>query len=181
LGLEKMISIPLMNPYNRNHVRLVVNVFPKNAASYLEDRLSALAGDVSRVADAALEEGCSEAVASAVHLTATGKDADHFANAFCELIKRITRCEGVTLFWVDEAEDRLEVAGTTGIEWYVDDCRRYYKKNEGVTGTVWARAKTKLSHSALCEPERVGKSSEITSEPPRSCPWEPLFGFNGDV
>jgi signal transduction histidine kinase len=104
-----------------------------------------------------------------------------FADELCDLIRRATKSQGVTLFWSDDSHQRLTLAGTTGITWYVSENQEFYRKDEGLTGKVWASRKPMLSARALEEPGRAGKSSETVPENLHSCLWQPVFDSHGEA
>ena len=181
LGLTQLISVPIFDTCNKNHVRTIVNLFPKEAHAPVPcDSLSTVAEAVSRLADLVLDRKCLDATAAAT-LAAKAKSPYAFAHETCWLLRNTLHCEGVTLFVVNGPGDRLEPWGTTGIRWLINPSEPFYRLGEGITGKVWATKKTRMSANALAEPDRTGRSSEIISSPPHSCLWVPVLNAAGDL
>jgi len=93
----------------------------------------------------------------------------------------VLSCESLTIFIVNDAGDRLEVAATTSIIWNVTSDEQHYRLNEGLTGTVWARRETLLSFEPAHLPGQKGKSIEAQSNTPKSFLWFPLLDASGEV
>jgi signal transduction histidine kinase/sugar phosphate isomerase/epimerase len=178
-GAREMISLPILNSYNKNHVRLVVDLFASDQGNPVFDEISPFATEVGRVADIVLDQACADAASSAAYIAGLQDKPQDLATDICALIKSIVGCEGVSLFAISRFSDRLEVLGTTGINWYVAPDQRFYSKGEGLTGRVWESMRAKLSARALEEPERLGKSSEIVISDLHSCLWAPLLTAAG--
>jgi len=176
IGVRGMLSIPVFSMYNQHHVRLVINVFTTEARPSLAyPDVSSLTQDVANAIDAALDRTCSDASASAARLGSTGRTLSEYASEIASLTALMTRSAGCSLFLSNGAGDALNLVGTTGIQWYVPDEERLYRRGEGLTGTVWQSARVKVSSSVTDEPRVPSKSSEVPLAELRSCVLVPLF------
>jgi signal transduction histidine kinase/sugar phosphate isomerase/epimerase len=180
-GLTNLISLPVLNPFNPHHARMVVNLFGQTSATEIEDHYLVAIGEcLAMAADSALDERCSLAAAS-VSVRA-GQCLQ--LNAFLEELKGVTlralRCEALSILLVNEAGDRLEIASTTGVRWFVPPGERFYRKGEGLTGTLWKNREHLLSVDAR-EPERIAKSTETVKTTRTSYLCTPMINAGGYV
>ena len=100
-----------------------------------------------------------------------------------EVIQDLVSCEGVSIFLVSRAGDRLEPVATTGIDWGdTPTDERYYRKGEGLTGKVWETKVAMLTVDARNEPDRIGKGVEtVASREEDRCLIMPLREASGEV
>lgn len=181
--LAQMVSVPVLNPHNPNHVRLVVDLFLSEGQSCLsDDELLRLGRYVALAADGALEEACSSAASLANFQAGRSRQVPDFLNAVLRLIQQQINCEAVAILLVSDTGDRLEPYATTGTEWSVPEGERYYKRGEGLTGRAWARKETLFTPDVEAEPGHSGKSFETTaSTQHRIGLFAPLMSASDDV
>jgi signal transduction histidine kinase/sugar phosphate isomerase/epimerase len=183
--LHQMISIPVLNTYNSNHVELVINLYPKKEfkANLSDNELARCANYVAIAYEALLEDAC-QSIASTVNLAVVGtRQSGKFLDEIVRDTQDMLRCESVTIFLVDETGKKLEAKATTGLEWnpIVSLAERYYVLGEGLTGRVWKNCKPLLTTDPANEPGYLGKSWENTELPVESCLIAPLVDPQGLV
>lgn len=182
LGMRSLISVPIADPSNADHVRLIANLFYRNADPGVSARdLGALGSLVGRAADAAMDQVCAYAAAAVNVAAGRGKDACRFLDRVRDLVARLLVCDGVTIFVVDSVGDRLEAASTTGLQWRVDEGETHYAKGEGITGGVWANEEPVVGADAHEAPGRVAKSVETVGRQLGSFLVAPLLDAGGEV
>jgi len=187
LGLHKMVSLPIFNPWNFNHVRLIVNLFPSNEEAIPnDDELFRFSANVAFALDEALED-LSSASATKVSFEA-GRCAslEGFLESLARLIKRTIGCEGVAIFLVNDSGDKLELRAGTGTTWKVGQDEQFYVKGEGLTGGVWESRETFLTLAAYLERKSARKSVEgqdLDSDTDKrdDCLFVPLMRPTGEV
>lgn len=172
--LHTMISIPIPNLWNKNHLWLLINVFPKQPECNIspDALMRYYTGPVAIAIRSAVEERCFRAMTRTSYLAAqpldriSKKSADDFLRVLCRMLQEVLGCQAVHAFLVNNNTDRLEHRAATGdIEW-CDNDRRYYVKGLGLTGKVWAEKEAILSYD-LNEADRHSHSTDIVSEPNR--------------
>lgn len=183
LCLKKMVSVPIFNPWNFNHVRLIVNLFPSGDKLLLSDDELFRFGDyVAFALDSALEDVCSACSTKLNSVASRCKGVSDFLDSLVEVVRATINCEGVAIFLVNEASDRLELKATTGTTWLVSENERFYRKGEGLTGWVWHTNETLLTADACSEQEWKGKSFEgVESHREDTCLFVPLTKPTGEV
>jgi signal transduction histidine kinase/sugar phosphate isomerase/epimerase len=182
--IKQMIAIPLMNPYNANHLRAIVTLFPKNPCTPADlTDLFSFGTEAARAIDAALDERCVYAAGSANLVAGRCTLPDRFNEETVKLIARLVNAEGCSLFLVDQTERRLEFAASTvGITWHVPREQQSYARGEGLTGNVWARHETLVTSDARTERARLPKSSEdIPNKNLHACLFVPMVNPGGKV
>lgn len=180
---KRMLAIPIYNSENRNHARLVVNLFPHEEEIQITDEEFYWLGKAVTIAtDAMLDGRCSSA---SVKVSLLASQRDYTQGFLDELKKRIQEsinCEGVAIFLVNERGDKLELAATTGTGWSVSEDEQFYRKGEGLTGKVWERNEPILTINSLSEPDQKGKSEEqVATQKQHACVWVPFVDSRGKV
>ena len=163
LGLKKMIVLPLLNKVSPHHARLVVNIFPAEGDKTLTDEELLHLGEYAAIAaDSALDELCSYAAASANIRAGKSKEVKDFLHLIVELVQEVIRCEGVSIFLVNDTRDKLEAA-TEQIEWNAPEHEQFYREGEGLTGGVWKMKEARIVPDATMDAANSRKSAEIIS------------------
>ncbi|MDA0812144.1 MAG: ATP-binding protein [Verrucomicrobia bacterium] len=139
----RMISVPVFNASNPQHLRYILNLFPD--PGYVFDRaereeIELIGRHISRLADHVSDEICSAAFLKTSYLSRTANTRRAYLDALRDMIRQEFGCRGVTILLEDETGQRLQVASTTGIQWREDipEHQHYYQNGEGQTGEVWA-------------------------------------------
>ncbi len=179
--LESMMTLPIHDFYNVMYVPLVVNLLPIGDRLPSVPELREVVEAISSAVRGSLDRTCSS-VAARVHLLAAKQErVDQFLQDLCLLIQESLECEGVSLFLVDQAQGRLRLGATTGIQWYVSEEEEYYEEGEGLTGTAWARRELILSANARAEPGYKQKSCErVATEQEYAAVWVPFLNPRGE-
>ncbi len=98
------------------------------------------------------------------------------------LIQTNINCDGVAIFLVNEGGDKIELYETTGTSWLVESSEQFYRKGEGLTGSVWERNETLLTVNSIVESGHIGKSEEnVTDSKQHACLWVPFVNSKGNV
>jgi signal transduction histidine kinase/sugar phosphate isomerase/epimerase len=182
LKLKSMTTIPVFNPLNQGHLRLIINQFHKDPfLKVSDDDLARLAADVALAVDSILDRHCSFAVASANYIAESAVSVKEYLKSLVQLISEFIPCEGISIFLVNDLGNRLELAETTGVVWNVPTEDQYYRKGEGMTGTVWERNEPIMASDARKHPSHKGKASECYSLPRDSCLLAPLSDSRGEA
>ncbi len=182
--LSKMISIPVLNTYNINHVEMVINLYPKRRWLRTTDQELALCAQYVAIAyEAFLEDQCESAASAVSLIAATNREVKIFLDGVVRNLEDALNCEAVTIFLVDETGKKLESRATTGLEWdpSVPKAERYYQLNEGLTGRVWKNCEPLLSIKASKEEGYIRKSYEVTDSGLEACLIAPLVDMQGSV
>ncbi len=146
---EGDLCFPVLNRFNRSHVRFVVVV--RSVGNDCDDEIiGAIAEALARAADIGLDDACSRA-AGRVHFAAdTSNGLDEFLKHLKSCIKSSIQCEGVTIFLADRLRTKLEVHESTGIKWREDivDNQKFYRWDETKFSTVkaWRSGQPLLRH-----------------------------------
>ena len=177
-----LLSIPVLSAHNPNHVRFVLNLFHDDEVHPSYSLLGRLASAAERTAESALDEFCS--VASTRITRAAGKQRTlrSFLDSLVSIVSASLDCEGVTIFLVNETGEQLEPAATTGLEWTAAVHNRFYARNEGLTGSVWAQQRFLVVTANLlphADVVRKSKSSETTHSGVSSLLLAPLVNHYG--
>jgi signal transduction histidine kinase/sugar phosphate isomerase/epimerase len=182
LKLTWMTTVPVFNPVNQGHLRLIINRYQKDRFRTIsDDDLARLGADVALAADSILDRHCSFAAASANYIAERTFKVREYLKGLIGVINEFVQCEGISIFLVNELGNRLELAETTGIDWAAPKEEQYYRKGEGMTGTVWARNEPIMTPDARKHPSHKGKASERYKLPRDSCLLAPLSDSRGDV
>jgi len=177
-----MVSLPIMNPWNPAHVWLLVNFFRQTLDLPLTtDELFELGRHAGIIANFTVTDFCSWAGAKVASLVREGQREREFLELLVGVIRETLECEGVTIFTLNEAGDRLYGGASTGMQWFGDPTRNYYQKGEGLVGTIWARNEVLLTRDARMEGAHWGHSEETVPSPGRhECLYAPLVTETGD-
>ena len=180
LTARRMITVPIFNPCNQHHLRYLLNLFPLTKSFWgNEGELSDLGLFISRLADHVADDVCSAAAGLTSFDCGVAKSRQEFLKTLLDLIKNQFNCEGISIFFVNEIGDRLELDpdGTTGVDWRKDIPlhERYYRKGQGMTGTIWATGEMRLISEAANTKDMKRLSWEIGRSTNRDeCLFEPL-------
>jgi signal transduction histidine kinase len=132
--------------------------------------------------DSALEDVCSASATKVNFEAGRCSDLKDFLDSLRELIRKAVGCEGVAIFLVSDSGDRLELKASTGTTWMVPQGERYYRKGEGLTGSVWQSGDTFLTVAAYREARSKHKSCEGAESRERDdCLLVPLGKPTGEV
>ncbi len=183
LSLNRMVSIPIFNPWNFNHVKLILNLCPSDGETIPnDDELFRASANVAFALDAALEDICSASATKVNFEASKCGGLEDFLSSLLELVRRALNCQGVGIFLANESGDRLELRASTGTTWAVPHDERYYGKGEGLTGWVWETGNTFLTLTARSESRCKAKSREgIESQEHDDCLFAPLSKPTGEV
>lgn len=138
-----MVSIPIFNISNPQHLRYVLNLFPEPSRIFDRESMNEMeriGKHISSLADHMSEKICSAAFLHTCYISRNVSGRQGYINALRDMIKTELDCRGVTILLEDETRQRLQIASTTGVEWREDipENKRYYTRGDGQTGTVWA-------------------------------------------
>lgn len=173
--LRRMISIPILNPWNLNHVVMILNLFPEQETiPFSDDELVRLGEDVAIAVDAAIDELCTTAAGTVNYRSWSESSSNAQLQALRETTQEFLRCGSVTIFTANEAATRLTVASSTGVEWMVPESEQYYAPGEGLTGQVWASREPFMTQDASSERAWKGKSREGWDKRYHNCLLFPL-------
>lgn len=166
LGIRHIFSLPVYNSGNQNYVRMLINVAPADGVAFpADDELFAAGTAITQAADIMLDQLCLAATTRVNLLAGPPRSLGQFVRALVRLVRGTIQCEGVSIFLADEGNERMLLVATTGFRWLVGEAEHFYRRNEGITGRVWARAEPYLTVNALTDPHRVRKSDEQVSRP----------------
>lgn len=162
LNLKKAVSVPIFNPWNFNHVRLIINLFSDARDVSLNDSELFRFGEyVAFAVDSTLEDVCSSCATKVNFIASRCDRVTEFLKLLLELIRESINCKNAAVFLINDAGNKLEVTqATTGTTWSVPKKEQFYRKGEGLTGCVWESKKTLLVANASREPQWQGKSFE---------------------
>ena len=148
---NRMISIPILNPDNSNHVQLLINIFPDIDVSIINKKeLFAIGLVVAKAARIVLEDKCLMATSTINYFAGKCKDLKKFLSAVIDVIKDILSIEGTSILLVDEFGEKLNVIASSGIEWNVPEDDQYYSCDDSyMTGSVWKNKEPLIIIDAL--------------------------------
>ena len=180
-----MVSIPVLNTYNPNHVELVINLYPYEGRDnkLTDEDLSKCADYVAIAYETLLDDVCQSASAT-VNLAVTGNlKPERFIDEVVRTVQDVLNCEAVSVFLVNETGTQLRVISTTGIEWNVSTppSEQNYSPGEGLTGKVWKSREPLLIDSMPDVPGYVEKSSEKTASRNKTRLIAPFIDTEGNV
>lgn len=167
--LSRMISIPVRNTYNLNHVELVINLYPKNKrAEYRlsDDELAVCANNVAIAYEALLDDACQSAAAEVNLAVRESTEPGPWLDQVVRITESALNCEAVSVFLVDPTGTKLHPRASTGLEWRpgTPTAKQYYTKGKGLTGRAWGNCEPLMSEDPPNEPGFLGKSHERTRE-----------------
>ena len=146
-GFSEMISIPVLNSCNTNHVELVVNLFPEDGSTGDFDprTVTACAEYVALAYESLIGDMCQAAAAEVEAKVAEARSLDDFLEVAVHSLQILLDCKGLTLFLPDPAQKRLSVGRSTGIEWRTPPDQEFYEKGDGQSTTrVWTEKQPML-------------------------------------
>lgn len=180
-----MISIPILNPDNYDHVQFMINIIGEIGAeaSHIDkDLFASLAWYIAAAAQKVIEELCSDAVSSINYIAAHENDVKSFLKCIITIIQEKLNAEGVSIWLVNERGDKLAVAAATKIIWKVNEEQQFYAEGEGLTGTAWKKKETILASDRWNYPGYIGKSmEECATDDEHSLIIHPWFDIKGGV
>lgn len=183
--ISEMISIPVLNTYNPNHVELVINLYPHEGRDCpLTDQDLAKCADYVAIAYETLLDDVCQSAAATVNLAVVGnRKPARFIDEVLRTVQDVLNCDAVSIFLVDEARTQLRVISTTGIEWNVgkSHAEEYYSPGEGLTGKVWKSVEPLLTDNMPDVPGYAGKSSEKTGSRNKTRLITPFVDTEGNV
>jgi signal transduction histidine kinase/sugar phosphate isomerase/epimerase len=181
-GFRRMVTVPIFDAGQHNHVRLLITFFPqKEKLPATDEELLWFGMAVARAANSALDLRCWFAAVNTNLLAGQSGGLKDFMGGLVALIQKLVGCEGLSIFLVNELKDRLELAATTGIKWEVSKEEEFYRKGEGLTGRVWERNEARLAVDIHQEPDRAEKSAEQVPTTNASWLLAPLTDSKGEV
>ncbi len=181
LQLGPMVSIPILNPWNLNHVVLVLNIFPRQVPlAFSDDDLFRLGEDVALAVDAAINELCTTAAGTVNYRSWKETLSQGQLESLRETIQEFVGCGGVAIFAADDTGTRLELKSTTGTAWAVPEAEQFYRRGEGLTGKVWESGEPFLTLHAGREPGAAAKSREGADPRFHSCMFLPITRAGSD-
>ncbi|MBD3373581.1 GAF domain-containing protein [candidate division KSB1 bacterium] len=164
LQKKEMISIPLLNPDNADHVQYVINIFPKHKKSTIsENTLFSFGITASLAAQSVLDELCLSAAGYVNEIASKADKCNTFWRELIQIIQSNINCQGITIFLVNEATNKLEPVISTGIEWN-DSEKMYYEKGEGLTGSIWDLGETIIIPDVRKDPRFLMRSFEKVTD-----------------
>ena len=188
LNLSSMVSIPISNTYNGNHVRFILNLFPqvahKGGSFPIADiDIEHYGMAISHISDAVLEDLCASAAGYTNYLASKSRHSTEFLKDVAFHMRRSINAEGVSVFLINVLGDRLEVGGTTGILWNVPEEQHFYEKNDQTaTGRAWARCEAFLTVDGRVQFGSIGKSTELVQSHERDAVMlVPLINAKGKL
>lgn len=145
--------IPILNPYNRNHVRFILDLYVKAGAvtwnAPIKWEQTALAWRfreiLGRYLDHAVDRNCQDYAGSVIRIAANGPTYEEFTRGLRALITRAIGCEAVAVFMADSSLTVMRPVGSEDVlEWRADlpQGKHYYLMSETRMDTVkaWTRA-----------------------------------------
>ncbi len=169
-GAETAIAMAIPNRYNPHVVRMIIGIMrgPEPAVD-ARGITGAIAGDIARAADIALDDACS-AIANRVNMAADRTNSlQQFLEELEKLIRSSLKCEALTIFLASRSGERLEARWSTNGKCAWDPTlrkeERCYRAHEIQHPTVqsWTQYRTILmavGNTAFREGEGGAKSHE---------------------
>jgi sugar phosphate isomerase/epimerase/nitrogen-specific signal transduction histidine kinase len=180
LGLEELISVPVLDPQNPHQARFVVNIFPGSPGINFDDEELARIGQyIAWAADSALDERCAIAAAGANLIAGRCQQAGAFLLALRDLLLETLDCEALTIFLVDDAGTRLTEAISTGLRWASPETQPFYTEGEGIPGNVWKRREPLMSPDPTLGKAAFHKSDEAKANANPSLLCAPMLDASG--
>ena len=144
--ISHMVSIPILNPWNFNHINSFVNLyFDCDKTAILDDDLFELSKYVAYSINSVLSDKCTSAMARSNLLAGQVKNVSEYIIKIKDLILDLIPCQGMSLFLVNDLGDRLELEFSTDIMWTeFKGNRQFYRLGEGFTGKVWQKGEPQL-------------------------------------
>ncbi|MEW6237220.1 MAG: ATP-binding protein [Candidatus Omnitrophota bacterium] len=164
-SLKKMVSIPILNTYNPNQFVLVINLFPEDNIDLdnTQREWMEIGNSIAIAFETILEDICQSTASTINNLLVKEKTLKDFLGRAKDNIQLEMKCEGITIFLVNEYKDKLEPHESTGIQWEenLEIDKRYYNYGEGKTGNIWKNGMTLLTDDPRKLEGNKGKSWEI--------------------
>ena len=141
-GIRSMISVPLETYEGKIGA---LNVYKKNIGAYIDDDIK-IVNSISSVVSEAFEKArLLRRTQSVAEMATLFNTSDHspipIYDKASEIAAKAIRVLGCSIFFVDDTGDALELAGTTGLKG--NKARPIqYRKGEGLTGWIWANARS---------------------------------------
>ena len=182
LGLQQLISVPVLDQQDPHQARFVVNIFPGTAGFSRDD------GDLARIgqfiawaADSALDERCAIAAAGANLVAGRCQQVGAFLQALRDLLLETLDCEALTIFLVDDTGNRLKEGISTRLRWASPETQPFYTEGEGIPGNVWKRREPLMCLDPADERVASQKSDESKRRSNPSLLCAPMLDAGGGV
>lgn len=160
-----IIFVPVLNTSNPHHCRYVLTLAVNHAEALTllaqKARLYYWSTIIARTVDCSIDQECTKFMGKVVYAATVARSRDEFIQGLILILVEALECEGVAIFLRDDSGDRLELAGTTGTEWFVPEPSRHYRAGDGLTGRVWQSRGIEYLGNLRTHPNRAGKSAEI--------------------
>jgi len=137
---NKVAALPVFNCFNPHAVRHVLVFRWDDSATEAEIRqrydLPELSRAVAMALDIHIGHRCRVMSLRAGRVAAIKDTRRDVLDGVAELIREELRCDGVSVFVVNGARDRLVEGGSTGLQWRDESQQDYYTVGRGKTGKV---------------------------------------------
>ncbi len=188
LGLDTLVSVPILNTYNMHQVQLVVNLFPQRWPARNSDEeqerlreIKALARHVTVSVERAWDAVRSHVIDEISYVAGSSKTVQEMLDAILERVQMHARCQAVSVFLVSAARDRLVMVATTGIEGQAAPKSVTYGKGEGLPGEVWEYNESRTSRRASLDERDDERPMEAVEGSPQSLLLMPIRDPLGEV
>ena len=138
-----MVSIPVFNPWNPNHVRLIVNILhEKNNVPIDDKKLEDLAVAVGYSTTSVLDELCLTSAAKVNMLIEKDTILQSFVNELALLVAKLVNCQEVAILLTTPSGTELELLSYVGDEWMAKGLEVWYEKRKKSIERVWDSKET---------------------------------------
>jgi signal transduction histidine kinase len=141
--LQNLLSVPIHNRYNPNHVEFILNLFNTSRPVPLPaliDTLEWIAEYIAQAAERILADRCTEATGAVHEQFALCPSKDQLLRECLRIALGAVEGEAASIFLESHGGDHLELAAsTTEVEWSgrLADSKRWVERGAGRLGTVW--------------------------------------------
>jgi sugar phosphate isomerase/epimerase/signal transduction histidine kinase len=143
--LRSLLSVPIVNRYNPNHVEFVLNLFfshnvPVTVIDELTDSLELVSDVVAQSAERIISDRCTRVIGAVQEQFATCSNKDLFLHSCLQILVKAIECEAASVFLTNTTGDRMDLAASSSeVEWNVrlPDAKRFYERGTGLVGRVW--------------------------------------------
>lgn len=162
----QVITVPVFNSCNSNQVQLVLAFCVEKPDPEISDgRLLDYADVIAIAYETVLDELSLTASCTVEQRLSRHLRYDDFIRAAVNEIRTLMRCDGVSMFLVGTAGQRVRCAATTGIRWMVEPSRQFYERGDGSQLVrVWETDKPLILHG---QPDETPPKSEETVSKPK--------------
>ncbi len=182
-GLRAMLTVPVFNRYNPNHVELLLNLFPQTEIGRTHRaELGVLSEYIALAAERIVADRCTRVTGAVQKLFTESTTKEALLKAALPLILEAVEGEAASIFLENPVLDRLEVVATTGVEWdtHLPPDRRHYERGQWMPGVVWYE---NIECFALGADRTGGPevSQDQTAGPARSVLCVPIRDYSGQA